>query len=417
MGFSFKPKTLAGLHTTEWGDIKGVTAVQLLKDANRVVAFLVDNNEDMASIISTPNAGATILKALVLQLSSNLKFNFPENKTPQAFLEDNGVRFEGTPAVQRTSLNNFLAALRLAFIKIFEPWMSKTITSEAEKALGKAHAAAAADVAQQVIIKAKMDLLTAFTAEYKVAAACKELSDLGSASAEPALFAIITSFRDSQTMLPQDFLAQCSTAVEEDYHFSLLPDITNHRSSAKRLQEALRKRVLDDVDGITNSLARLLDETAAPEWDDLLDLLRPWSRAAEGRAERAVTERLARGPSVNWTQGSFPECEHCGKTSHPADHCFKKYPSLFEEYSKGRNAPRQDVKVAAAKDVSKSELATLGKRQFKEANLKPEMTLILKHISDLSSKQQSSLGKLPKDQLLNRVQKAIIDLAMEIDGA
>jgi hypothetical protein len=245
----------------------------------------------------------------------------------------------------------------------------------------------------------------------------QELSDVGSASAEPALFAIITSFRDSQTMLPQDFLQRCSTAVEEDHHFSLLPDITNHRSSAKRLQEAFRKRGLDDVDGITNSLARLLDETAAPEWDDLLDLLRPWSRAAEGRAERAVAEHAVRGPSVNWTQGSFPSCEHCSKTSHPADKCFKKYPSLFEEYTKGRNVPRLDGKVAAAKDMSKAELATFGKRHFKEAAMKPEMTLILKYISDISSKQQSSLLKLPKDQLLDCVQKAITDLAMELDAS
>ena len=116
---------------------------------------------------------STVLKALILQFSSNLKFNIPENKTPQAFLEDNGVKFEGTPAVQKTSLNNFLVALRLAFTKIFEPWMIKTITSEAEKALEKAHVAAAADAAQQAIIKAKIDLLTAFTAGYKVAAACK----------------------------------------------------------------------------------------------------------------------------------------------------------------------------------------------------------------------------------------------------
>ena len=45
--FNFKPKTLLGFPVPDWGNPKAVSSVDMLKVGNRVVAFLVDNNEDL----------------------------------------------------------------------------------------------------------------------------------------------------------------------------------------------------------------------------------------------------------------------------------------------------------------------------------------------------------------------------------
>jgi len=426
--FMFKPKSLVGFPVPDWGNAKAVSSVQMLRVGNRVVIFLFDNNEDLSSAAVSSTAGSRILKALVLQLSSNLKFNIPEGKTPQAFLEDNGVKFEGSAANQKTSCNNFVAAMRLAFSKVFAPWADRTITSEAEKALEKALTAAEGDAPLQLIIKAKLALLTSFTVLYKVAAAIKEACDDGSASADPALYQAIASFKNNHAMMPKEFLEICCTAAEEDDLFSLLPETTNMRGTVRRLQEAICARGLDDVDSIASALVRLLDEPTPPEWDDILNLLRPWSRSAQGRAERSMPA----APSVNFKGDTFPPCKYCDKTNHSHENCFRNNPALFEKYKENLNAlSRQQAggrgqqagvrgqeagAVLGNGKMSNAEMNLMGAKQFITRIAEPEIESVTKFLTELMRKEQSSFLPLPpnvKAEIVNRVRRAINDALLE----